>query len=135
MTNALKIATISVAAMVIFAGCAKPPENTLAEAQEALEQAKLAGANQFAKQEYASAQEIFDQALASINSEKRKLAFNRNYSNAARLLSHAEELADKAAESAKAEFARIRAEQAKAQSKKIKKKSGKQTAITNSKKR
>jgi hypothetical protein len=118
-------ACVSVALFVLMAGCAKEPNQAIAEAKIAFETAKAVNAEELAKADFESAKEAFETAMNEIQVENKKLPFFRNYKNAANLLTEAKGLGERATNFAKAEKERMLTEQENAQIEESKKKAGK----------
>jgi hypothetical protein len=90
--------------------CAKAPEEKLASAREALDNAKADGAAIYAKSEFSCAQDLYYRAFNDIQDEKKRFVFLRNYGNAGKKLDSAILAAQKAVKTAELEKLRIEAE-------------------------
>jgi nucleoid-associated protein YgaU len=58
--------------LVSFAGCAKPPTQEMSDARQALDDAAVAGAPDFAREQYMTAEEALNEANALMESKKYK---------------------------------------------------------------
>jgi hypothetical protein len=86
--------------MWLFVGCAKAPEQKLEWAQEALDNAKVAGAAEYAKDEFHRAEDFYYSAFNNIQDEKRRFQFLRNFRNADKMLDSSINFAQKATKTA-----------------------------------
>jgi uncharacterized cupredoxin-like copper-binding protein len=128
MAHSSKI--LSVVSLVVFtliSGCVKAPDQQIAAAKEALQQAKAVEAETYAKEEFNTAQNAFDDANAALNTELKKMAFLRNYEKTNKLFVDATELSWKAVATAKTGKERVAREMAKTQAEKRAQESAKKT--------
>jgi hypothetical protein len=97
-TLALGLATLVVA--LIGVGCARAPEQTIDAAQSALEAAKGAEAQVYAKESYDKAEKAFADAMLEVNQQNEAFVLSRSYSKASEMLDEARDRAVKAKEDA-----------------------------------
>jgi hypothetical protein len=81
-------------------GCASPPEEQLAAAETALDEARQAEADVYSSEQYQEAQEDLQAAQAAIEAENEKSSFSRDYAQAESLLEQALNKAQQARDSA-----------------------------------
>lgn len=93
MRTALIVGVVTVAA-----GCAKPPTDQIARAEQALAAAEQAEAPVYAADEWAAAQTAMDTAQAEIAAQQAKFALIRSYTKATELMTAAGDLAQAAEE-------------------------------------
>jgi LysM repeat protein len=77
MRNNIKVSVVFFLALVVvvsFAGCAKPPTKEMSDAREAVGQAKDAGAQEFAAEQYLGAEEALKAAEQLMEQKKYKEA-------------------------------------------------------------
>ncbi len=86
--------------VVLVAGCAKPPQEDLTKAQGALQAAKDAQAEKYAKTELQSVEDLLNQANTEIETQNAKFALFRNYDKAKELLAQAFAAGEKAKQAA-----------------------------------
>ena len=72
-----------------ISGCSRIPQNEIETTRRALEAAKAADADLFARESFAAAHRLFDSAAVMINSEQRKLPFASDYAPATEILNTA----------------------------------------------
>jgi hypothetical protein len=94
----------------LFISCAKAPEQKLAVAKEAIDNAKAAGAVEYAKSEFTRARDYYYSAFNDIQDEKGRFLFIRNYRNADNKLDSTIYFARKATKTAEIVKLRIEAE-------------------------
>jgi hypothetical protein len=106
--SSVRVAALLLALVAALAGaaCGDPPEKELQQAQTAIDAARTAGAEQFARDEYLAAQDSLKRANDAVGQRDYRLALNLALDARER----AQNAATQAAESAKA--ARTRAERA-----------------------
>ena len=80
----------------LMAGCARPPQQEISNAQNALESAKEAKAPIFADGQFKTAQALVDSALAEIRAQNMKSPFSHDYQNAKKMLLEAASTAEAA---------------------------------------
>ncbi|OGH56562.1 MAG: hypothetical protein A3I06_08825, partial [Candidatus Lindowbacteria bacterium RIFCSPLOWO2_02_FULL_62_12] len=85
---------------LLFAGCAKPPEQDMAQADEAMQAAMAAQAEVYAQTDHALAQDALSKAQAEVEAQKAKFALFRNYGEAKSLFAAAIDQSNKAKEAA-----------------------------------
>jgi hypothetical protein len=120
--------------LTFIIGCAKAPNQKVADVKDAIEWAKAQGADYLAKSDFESANRTFEIAMTSIGAENKKLTFLRSYEKASRLLNDAEKVAEKAAQSAQIEQQRIQPEMELAELKGVQKNTMKPTRKKTSRK-
>ena len=79
-----------------YLGCAKAPGAEVNQAKAAIEAAKAAEAESYVAEQYKSASDSLNAALAAIEKQNSAFALSRNYTDAKRQLASAVELANKA---------------------------------------
>jgi hypothetical protein len=106
-----KIAVVfAVIALLVFIGCAKPPEQEIQKANSAMDAAKAAEAEEYVPESYQVAMDTLNAANAAKQEADGKFALFRSYSKAKALYMSAEAMANKAAEDAAAEKERVKEE-------------------------
>jgi hypothetical protein len=106
-----KIAVVfAVIALLVFIGCAKPPEQDIQNANTAMDAAKAAEAEEYVPDSYQVAMDTLNAANAAKQEADGKFALFRSYSKAKALYVSAAALANKAAEDAAAEKERVKEE-------------------------
>lgn len=93
-----------------LAGCAEQPVNDITAAEQALQLAREAGANQYAANEFREAEEALQKAQEEIQLQGKKFALLRNYDNATNLLAQAKTTAEKAKTEAEANRIKAKSE-------------------------
>lgn len=88
-------AAVSVALVVMLAGCAKPPDSELTAAKNAVEEARSAGA-EYVGEVFKGAEDALQKANEEIKAQEGKFALARNYDKAKELLTKAKAEAEKA---------------------------------------
>lgn len=83
-----------------LAGCAKPPQQAIDQAQASLSQAEQAQATDYAPQAWSEAQQSMNAAMAEIAAQKAKFAPLRSYKHATQLIATAQQEAVTAQEAA-----------------------------------
>ena len=81
-------------------GCAKPPQQSIDQAQAALNQAQQVQASDYAPDAWSQAQQSMNAAMAEVEAQKAKFAPLRSYKNATRLIQTAQEEAAQAEQAA-----------------------------------
>ena len=100
-SNKLFLAGSLLALAVVFAGCAKPPETEMKEAQSALDDARgSAQADKWAASEYAAAKGKMDEANQEVDAQNQRFALMRNYDKAKELFAQAKTDSDRAKQAA-----------------------------------
>ena len=100
-TNKLLLASSLLVLAVVFAGCAKPPEQEMKDAQAALDETRTtAQADKWASTEYQAAKTSLDNANAEVEAQNQRFALMRNYDKAKEMFSQAKADADKAKQAA-----------------------------------
>lgn len=103
------VSSLAVLAVVGWmAGCAKPPVEQQNAAKAAIDTAQQAGAEEYAADEWQSAQQAMSSAQAEIDAQGKKMALRRSYSKAKELLQQADDAAAKAATAAAANKAKAK---------------------------
>ncbi len=87
--SAFRLSYLVAFPLLLAAGCAKPPTADLQMAQNSLGEAKSAGADSYAAEEYTKAQQTFDQAKAEVAAQDGRFALLRSYGKARALISQA----------------------------------------------
>jgi hypothetical protein len=106
-----KIAVVlAVFALLVFIGCAKPPQQDIQNASTAMDAAKAAEAEEYVPDSYQTAMDTLNAANAAKQEADGKFALFRSYSKAKALYVSAAALANKAAEDAAAEKERVKEE-------------------------
>ena len=100
--------TLAVVVMVLVVGCSKPPEQEMAAANQALEAAKTAEAQDYAMDAYRVAQDTLNAAMALKREADAKFVLFRNYGKSKAMFVRAQSLANEAATQAAAEKERVR---------------------------
>jgi len=96
-SNKLFLAGSLLVLAVVFAGCAKPPETEMKDAQAALDDARgTAQADKWASSEFAAAKSSFDAANAEVEAQNQRFALMRNYDKAKEMFAQAKADSDKA---------------------------------------
>jgi len=100
-SNKLFLAGSLLVLAVVFAGCAKPPETEMKDAQAALDDARgTSQADKWASSEYAAAKSSFDAANAEVEAQNQRFALMRNYDKAKEMFAQAKTDSDKAKQTA-----------------------------------
>jgi hypothetical protein len=103
--------TLSLALVVIlFVGCAKPPEVELANLNTVLTAAKDAEANRYLPELFNAAQDSLNAATTEIETQKSKFFLTRSYGKAKQLIVAATALATDAKDKVAAKKAEVKAE-------------------------
>jgi Domain of unknown function (DUF4398) len=66
-----------VCAVVLFAACSEPPKKEIDQAQQAIDNARQAGAEQYAPEEFAAATSALQQAREAVDQRDYRLALSR----------------------------------------------------------
>jgi hypothetical protein len=74
------------AIVLLFAGCAKVPEETMTAAQAAVDSAKMAEADRYMPQDYMALQDTLKAAMANVEEQKSKFFLSRHYDHAKMML-------------------------------------------------
>lgn len=74
---------------LLAAGCAKPPQEAIDQARTALDDARTAGAGDWAATEWGAAQEAMAAVDAELEKQSAKMAIGRSYKETERLLAEA----------------------------------------------
>lgn len=99
-----------VLALLVFVSCAKAPEQEMQSANQSIEAARTAEAEDYAPDAFQVAMDTLNAASAAKTEADGKFALFRSYSKAKELFVHAEALANEAATQAAAEKERVKAE-------------------------
>lgn len=100
-TRKLLLASSLLVLAVVFAGCAKPPEQEMKDAQAAIDDARnTAQADKWASSEFAAAKASLDAANAEVEAQNQRFAMMRNYDAAKEKFAQAKADADKAKQAA-----------------------------------
>jgi len=100
-TNKLLLASGLLVLAVVFAGCAKAPEQEMKDAQAALDDSRnTAQADKWASAEYQAAKTSIDNANAEVEAQNQRFAMMRNYDKAKEMFAQAKADADKAKQAA-----------------------------------
>ena len=97
-------------ALLVFIGCAKPPEQEIQKANTSIETARTAEAEEYVPESFQVAMDTLNAANAAKTEADGKFAIFRSYSKAKALYVSAEALANKAAQDAAAEKERVKQE-------------------------
>ncbi len=108
--NRFIIIAVSLVTVGLIAGCAKVPQQSVSEAQAALDSAKAVSADVYSKEQFDSAQASFDLATATIQEQEKKLSFMRDYSKVTELLTISKAAATNAVSSTEANKEKFRTE-------------------------
>ncbi len=100
----------AVFALLVFIGCAKPPEQEIQKANSAMEAARTAEAEEYVPESFQVAMDTLRAAEAAKTEADGKFALFRSYSKAKALYITAEALANTAAQDAAAEKERVKQE-------------------------
>jgi hypothetical protein len=95
---------------LVVSGCAKPPEMEIAAAKAALEEARTAEANRYAKAEYDAATNALSVADNEVANQNSKFALLRNYKQAKELYASATTASQTAKDAAAANKEKVRNE-------------------------
>ncbi len=90
-------------ALLVFIGCAKPPEQEIQKANSSIEAARAAEAEEYVPESFQVAMDTLNAANASKQEADGKFALFRSYSKAKALYVSADALASKASQDAAAE--------------------------------
>jgi len=96
--------------LILLAGCSKAPEVEMNKAQESMQAAVTAEAEQYAPAAYKVAMDTLNAAKAEEKEQASKFALFRSYGNAKKLYESAQYLAENATTEAAAEKERVMAE-------------------------
>ncbi|HZI95273.1 MAG TPA: hypothetical protein VFE84_13585 [Patescibacteria group bacterium] len=100
-TNKLLLASGLLVLAVVFAGCAKPPETEMKDAQASLEDARnTAQADKWASAEYQTAKTSLDNANAEVEAQNQRFSLMRNFDKAKEMFAQAKADAAKAKQAA-----------------------------------
>ncbi|HEX7401274.1 MAG TPA: hypothetical protein VF369_03760 [candidate division Zixibacteria bacterium] len=100
----------AVFALLVFIGCAKPPEQAMQSASSAMDAVKAAEAEEYVPESYQVVMDTLNAANAAKQEADGKFALFRSYSKAKALYMSAEALANKAVEDAAVEKERVKEE-------------------------
>jgi hypothetical protein len=87
-------------ALLALAACAQPPQQAIDGANQALEKARTAGAEEYAPEAWQLAQDSLKSATTEVQAQNDKFALFRSYDQASQLLDKAVKAADAAASEA-----------------------------------
>ncbi len=100
-TRKLLLASSLLVFAVVFAGCAKPPEMEMKDAQAALDEARnTTQADKWASSDYQAAKSALDQANQEVEAQNQRFALMRNYDKAKEMFVQAKNDAAKAKQAA-----------------------------------
>jgi hypothetical protein len=106
-----KIAVVlALFALLVFIGCAKPPEQEIQKANTSIEAARAAEAEEYVPESFQVAMDTLNAANAAKQEADGKFALFRSYSKAKALYISADALAAKASQDAAAEKERVKQE-------------------------
>jgi hypothetical protein len=106
-----KIAVVlALFALLVFIGCAKPPEQEIQKANTSIEAARAAEAEEYVPESFQVAMDTLNAANAAKQEADGKFALFRSYSKAKALYVSADALAAKAVQDAAAEKERVKQE-------------------------
>lgn len=106
-----KIAVVlALFALLVFIGCAKPPEQEIQKANTSIDAARAAEAEEYVPESFQVAMDTLNAANAAKQEADGKFALFRSYSKAKALYVSADVLAAKAVEDAAAEKERVKQE-------------------------
>jgi hypothetical protein len=89
--------TLAVAAgLLVFAGCGKPPQEAIGAADQALGEARTAGAADYAPESLKAAEDARAQLDAELKAQEDKFALFRSYDKAAELATASQQAAQRA---------------------------------------
>ncbi len=97
-------------ALLVFIGCAKPPDQEIQKANSSIEAARAAEAEEYVPESFQVAMDTLNAANASKQEADGKFALFRSYSKAKALYVSADALASKASQDAAAEKERVKQE-------------------------
>jgi hypothetical protein len=101
---------LAVFALMVVIGCSKPPEQDMSAANQALDSAKMAEAQDYALDAYRVAQDTLNAAMALKREADGKFVLFRSYGKSKDMFVRAQGLANEAATRAAAEKERVRIE-------------------------
>lgn len=101
---------LAVFALMVVVGCSKPPEQEISAANQALDAAKMAEAQDYALDSYRVAQDTLNAAMALKREADGKFVLFRSYGKSKDMFVRAQGLANEAATKAAAEKERVRIE-------------------------
>ena len=101
---------LAVFALMVVVGCSKPPEQEISAANQALDAAKMAEAQDYALDAYRVAQDTLNAAMALKREADGKFVLFRSYGKSKDMFVRAQGLANEAATKAAAEKERVRIE-------------------------
>lgn len=99
MRKTLSISVLTLS-LVLIAGCAKPPTEQVDAARGLVDQARAAGAETYASDQWQAAQEAMNAVQAELDVQAGKLALVRSYRHTSELIAGAEEAAKAAQQAA-----------------------------------
>lgn len=106
-----RVALVMIAlALLVFVGCAKPPEAEIQKATASIDAARMAEADVYAPMSFQTANDTLNAANAAKTEADGKFALFRSYSKAKALFVSADALAQKAAADAATEKEKVRVE-------------------------
>ena len=109
MVRFAKIFTV-VMALLIVAGCSKPPEVEIAAANTSIQAAKSAEAEQYVPKAYRAAMDSLNAATAEKTTQDAKFVLFRSYGKSKEMFVRADAIAKQVGADAAAEKARVKAE-------------------------
>lgn len=97
-------------ALLLLAGCAKPPQVEMDAAKAAIEQAKAVEADRYVPGEFNAVQDSLNAAMALVEEQNGKFSLFRNYKEATRMLTNATALAGQVQQNAVARKEQVKQE-------------------------
>jgi hypothetical protein len=105
----LSVLLCTMALLVLAAGCSEPPQKEIDHAQQAIDAARAAGAEQYAPETFAAATDALKQSHEAVDQRDYRLALSRAVDASDRALDAAREAADNKARARHATEATINA--------------------------
>ena len=103
MSKRIPVLATLVAVLVLTTGCAEPPEETMLQADQALQTARDAEAETYAAEELRDARLALEEAQLEVQTQNERFAIMRDYEDAIKGLENAAQQADATREKADAE--------------------------------
>jgi hypothetical protein len=110
MKRALRLMAIPLVLALLVAGCSKPPEMEMANAEQAVQAASAAQAAKYAPRDWQTVQDTLQAAKTEKAAQDGRFALFRSYGKSKALFEKASALAATAKTNAEAEMARVREE-------------------------
>jgi methionyl-tRNA synthetase len=105
----LSVLLCTIALVVLTAGCSEPPQKEIDRAQQAIDQARAAGAEQYAPDTFAAATDALKQSHEAVDQRDYRLALSRAVDASDRAQEAAKEAADNKAKARQSTEATISA--------------------------